>query len=358
MAMELPPGLRGYVAAEQQGQQQQLGQLQQAQVLMGLQGQMQQAQKARQYEAALQGLPAGASGEDHMRAVAPFVSPDKLADINSRSQDKKAALEQRASEALARQQAAEQNATMIHEFRMSRLQTDRDRAAETARHNKSMEGIQAQNAALSAQLKTMGIDIQKMRLEQSQGQAKDKQIEQQINQTANRLKDVQPVMTAARQLNDLLDKFTPDDVPCVGYLKNTDTGKFFLSSEGKDVSSSIKLVGNAILKALSGTAVTAPEEVRQMAAQMADGRYSAKDFYTAWPKISSWLNDQQKVATSSLSDPARERFVERTGLNLDPIKPRFNVEYQNGQMNLRDTHRGAAAPAGAVPPPPPGFKVN
>jgi hypothetical protein len=105
-------------------------------------------------------------------------------------------------------------------------------------------------------------------------------------------------------------------------------------------------VGNSILKAMSGTAVTAPEEVRQMAAQMADGRYDAKDFYVAWPKISAWLNSQSAVATSGLTDAARQRLIDRTGMNLDPVKPRYAVEYQGGKLNLKDTYSAPPPPAG------------
>ena len=88
----------------------------------------------------------------------------------------------------------------------------------------------------------------------------------------------------------------------------------------------MKLVGSAILKAMSGAAVTPSEEVRQMAAQMADGRFSAQDFYIAWPKISAWINDQAALGSASLSGPARQTFIERTGINLDPIKPRFTFD--------------------------------
>jgi hypothetical protein len=167
------------------------------------------------------------------------------------------------------------------------------------------------------------------------------------------MKDVMPVWTAGNQLNQILSQYTPKEVPGVGYLKNTDIGKFFLTNTGKDVSSSIKLFGNSVLKAMSGAAVTAPEEVRQMAAQMADGRFSAEDFYVAWPKMSQWMNEQVQLATAGLTPKAKERFLERTGLKLDPVKPRF--VFEGGK--LIDTSAGTTA-APAVPVPPPGFRIN
>lgn len=336
----LPPGLAGYQAAVQGNQQQSMGQLQQMQLAMGLQGEIQKQNQAQGFRQAVAGLGPNPDQEALVQVAAKFGNPADVLKTQQASADRKAAMEQKATEAQARLDSAKQNAEMAHEFRMSRLTADQDRAAESARHNKAMEGLNAQNAQLANQMKMMGLDIQRERGQRQEADNSDKAIEKQINTTANRLKDVQPVMVAARQLNDLMSQYTPDTIPGVGYAKNTDTGKMFLSPEGKDVSSSIKLVGNSILKAMSGTAVTAPEEVRQMAAQMADGRYSAKDFYIAWPKVSEWLNTQSKVAQAGLTDPARERFAQRTGLNLDPINPRFTVDYQGGQMSLKDSAMG------------------
>ena len=357
MAMELPPGLRGYVAAEQQGQQQQLGQLQQVQALMGLQGQMQQRAQQQAEQQQLAQLGPNPTAEQ-LGGIVAKRDPSKAYDIMTRSEDRKAAMVQRAEEFVGRMEAQKRHEDMLHETRLSRISNEQERIAETARKNAADAEWKRKFGIVELQLKQQGIELQRDRIANADKERSARQIEQQVGQTANRMKDVQPVLTAAHQLNGILDKYTPDDVPGVGYAKNTDAGKILLTSEGKDVSSSIKLVGSAILKAMSGTAVTASEEVRQMAAQMNDGRFSAKDFYIAWPKISKWINDQVGVATAGLTPEARPVFAQRSGLNLDPIKPRFAVEYQNGQMNLRDTHRGAAATAGAVPPPPPGFKVN
>ena len=189
------------------------------------------------------------------------------------------------------------------------------------------------------------------RATQPNPEKENREIETQISRTAERMKDVMPVWTSAQQLNNILSQFTPQNVPGVGYLKNTDIGKFFLTTSGKDVASSIKLFGNSVLKAMSGAAVTAPEEIRQMAAQMADGRFSAEDFYVAWPKMSEWVNDQIRLSTAGLTPKAKERFIERTGLKLDPITPRFVFE----KGALRDT---SAAQASSAPPPPPGFRLN
>jgi hypothetical protein len=350
--------LEAYLQQQQANQQTTLGNLQQAQALQGMQANAQKQQREQAYRQAIAGAQ---TPEDQLKVAVQFGGPDaamKALEMGQASKDRIAAskdalqanLAQKKELADAHLTQSTKYAEMMHEFRMAQAKTDAEKLVETNRHNKQLEALQAQNAATNEELKRLGLQMQSDKTATAQKEKEDKDIEGQINKTANRLKDVQPVMVAAHQLNNLLNQYTPDTVPGVGYAKNTDLGKMVLTKEGKDVSSSIKLVGNAILKAMSGTAVTAPEEVRQMAAQMADGRYGAQDFYIAWPKVADWLNSQSAVAASGLTDPARQRLIERTGINLDPVKPRYKVDYQQGKLNLLDTHK--------APEPPAGFTVN
>src|SRR5688572_7476925 len=73
-ALERVPGLAGYLAAQQHGQAQQMGQLQQAQAVMGLQGAIQQ----RQREEALRATLAN-SGGDVEKAMAAAIQAGDLA---------------------------------------------------------------------------------------------------------------------------------------------------------------------------------------------------------------------------------------------------------------------------------------
>lgn len=73
---------------------------------------------------------------------------------------------------------AKQNAQMMHEFRMANLSNAQDRAAETARHNKVMEGLQAQIASSNAELKRIGLDLQIQRITNAQTQQTQKQTTQ------------------------------------------------------------------------------------------------------------------------------------------------------------------------------------
>lgn len=155
--------------------------------------------------------------------------------------------------------------------------------------------------------------------------ALDKQNEQQIQNTSLRMKEVVPVFSAAKNLNALLEEMNikykaADKVPGLGYLKNKPFASLIMGPEGKDVQAAVKLFGNAMLRAMSGQAVTAPEEVRNMAAMMASGVYSGDDFIRNWPRMVGWVNDQFQLSAAGLSPKARPVFETRTGLSLERLK--------------------------------------
>jgi hypothetical protein len=330
--------------------------------MAGLQQRFQQAAEQRaqtrleqspEYQAKLEALKnekafreeVGAAGGDMTRiagAAVKYGKPELAVNIYNQTEARAARIQQAKVE-------AERHVREL-ELRLADKALDRESrerlSAQADETKRMLGGFQAELARSNQQLRGVQIQMITDQRQRAEAEKEERTIEGQIGKTADRMKDVTPVFTAAKQLNKILGRYTPEEVPGLGYAKNTDIGKVFLSDEGKDVSSSIKLFGNSVLKAMSGAAVTAPEEIRQMAAQMADGRFSAKDFYIAWPKMSKWVNDQVSLSTAGLTPKAKERFIERTGLDLSPITPRFNFE----DGKLKDGK--------GVPPPPPGFKVN
>lgn len=343
-ALDQIPGLGGYLDQQQRAQAQSMGQLQQAGTVLGIQDTLQKQAKQQEYQSAVAALGPNPSTEALAQVVSKF-NPEKGLDIRQRSEDRKDAAEQRATqfaetlrmkeEGLAQQKAAfEQRTTDTKardEFNQWMKQQQLVLQQHTASFNQEMKKLGLEITRQGNELRLQKFDVQ-------QRDQEDRQIQQQIAKTVTAMKDVQPVLTAGHQLNDIMSRYTPQDVPGLGYGKNTDLGKALLTQEGKDVASSVKLFGNAVLKAMSGTAVTAPEEIRQMAAQMADGRFSAEDFYTAWPKMAKWVSDQGALATANLGQKAKEQFIERTKLNLDPIKPRFTFDGKQ----LQDSRAPAA----------------
>lgn len=326
------PGLAGYIQAQEMNQQQQMGQLQQAQLIMGLQDAAQKNARQQAYQQEVDALGANPS-LDALAGVVSKYNPEKGLDLRERARDRQEAREQRAVQFAEQVELRRQALDQQREAFLQRTQDAQARQAFEQSYKQQQLVLQQQTAAFNREMKQLGMEITRQgnelrlqRFDVAQREKEDREIEGQISKTVNSMKDIQPVVTAANQLNDILGRYTPENVPGIGYLKNTDTGKAFLSDEGKEVQSSQKLVGNAILKAMAGSAVTAPEEIRQMAAMMADARFSAKDFYIAWPKVAKWINDQAALGAANLSPKARERFVERTKLNLDPIKPRFSFD--------------------------------
>ncbi len=362
------PGLGGFVAAKEAEQEQTARSLGTAAQVLTLRQALDRQAQADAFRRDVSALGANPGQEAIVGVANKYADPDTLLKMHQASLDRQQAVQDRALQFAQTLDLKQQQLDQAREAAAQRAQDAASRQAfEQFYKTETLKNQQAANA-LQGQLRTMGLEIQKqgnelrvMQFDANKRAQEERTIEGQVGKTADRMKDLGPVLSAGRQLNDLLSMYTPQDVPGVGYLKNTDMGKFFLSDKGKDVSASVKLFGNSVLKAMSGQAVTPNEEIRQMAAQMADGRFSARDFYIAWPKMATWLNDQTALATSGLTPPARERFVDRTGMKLEPLAPRFFFDQASGK--LIDTQRAGAAPApsaapAGIPPPPPGFTLN
>lgn len=350
------PGLAGWTAQDQQNRMKERGDLQNAGALQNLLAQMQAKEKEKAFRGELAALGPGATQESLAQVAAKYAAPREVLQTQQQSLDRQATRDAALTAASQAQAARAAEAEAARAARATESQLNRDAREREIKDRLAASTATAQDRqALMRELAGIRGDAAKEAAARRKEAEEEKGIEGAITKTSMRMKDVMPVYTAAKQLNDVLGKFTPEDVPGLGYAKNMEAGKMFLSQEGKDVSSSVKLLGNSILKAMSGAAVTPSEEVRQMAATMADGRFSAKDFYIAWPKISEWVNDQVSLGTASLTPPARAAFEERTGMKMDRITPRFQTSYDGGKLNLKDT-RAPAAPA--IPPPPAGFVVN
>lgn len=251
----LPSGLQGYLAATQGAQQNQLAQLQQAQGLLGLQGELQKQQKQRDYETALQGLGPNPTGDALAGVAAKYAGPEKALDVLQRSQDKKAALAQQAEAAQSRLDTQRQQAEMLHEFRMSRLQGDADKQAETERHNKAIEAINAQNAQLNQQLKMMGLDLQKMKVEQGNENQRQRQV-QQLG-TALERANLPQADSVLREVETALQK-TPDLAEYMSGIKSL-TPDMLVNNDIAKGRQAFQKLFNITLKDRSGAAVTVPE---------------------------------------------------------------------------------------------------
>jgi hypothetical protein len=292
--------------------------------------QYQMAQQQLENDKGWRGAVGQAAGDEAkiIDAAMRYGKPELAQSIIGRREDRQARVQQ-ARDALTQRERE-------LEMRME------DRAAtreQKAQYEKALLLLKQQGLALQGQIANGNQELRRLQIlamgdktAQADAVKEDKQIEAQVTKATTNLKDFAPALAAAQDVNKLLSFYSPQNLPGAGYLKNTDVGKFFLDQSGKDVSASIKQLGNTVLKAMSGAAVTAPEEVRQMAATMADGRFSAEDFYIAWPKMTAWVNSNVGVAAANMNPKAKELFQARSGVNLDPLKPKYVFDREKGKL--------------------------
>jgi hypothetical protein len=165
----------GFYGAQDRVRQQGMDELRQVGSLVSLQSLLQDqarkqqvAQRGAQYRAA---IGAATTPEEAISVATKFAGPDDVLKIHQGSLDRKAQTEanmQRSAEALQARQdmfnAQLENRRMqeqwMHQFRLSQLKNDQDRAAETTRHNRMMEEIASRSNAESASLRRMQLGIQ------------------------------------------------------------------------------------------------------------------------------------------------------------------------------------------------------
>lgn len=128
------------------------------------------------------------------------------------------------------------------------------------------------------------------------------------------------LLSSTRMLNETMGKYSPSDVPGVGYAKNLGLSNFFLTEEGKLVKSQAQAVANDLLKLYSGGAVTLDEGQRRQLEQMRSGAFSAQDMYNAWPTVVDRVNSVMGNRVAGASPEALAEYTKRPGaLKLDQI---------------------------------------
>jgi hypothetical protein len=174
----MPPGLAGYLQAQQANQQQGMSTLQQIGAIQSIQANEEKQKRDQAYRAELTALGPDATDEQLAAVAGKYGGPDALLKAKETAIAKKASLEQAKAAADAKLEQNTKYAEMMHEFRMSRAQTDADRAAETARHNQVIEGLQTQNAGIMQELKRQGLQIQADKVQAGAANQLQKQTQQ------------------------------------------------------------------------------------------------------------------------------------------------------------------------------------
>lgn len=141
----IAPGLDGFLMARQMGQQQQNQEMAQAQGLMGILAQVKKQEQEQAYRGALS---QAKTPEEQLAIASRFMGPDALGKMIQGGQDRSATRENTRAIALSRLAQTAAQAENTHQYRMSTLTNAADRAAETARHNRVMEGLSSERVGI------------------------------------------------------------------------------------------------------------------------------------------------------------------------------------------------------------------
>lgn len=141
---QMPAGLAGFLLAQQQGEQSDMNRLQQTTVATGLMAALQKAQQEKAFRGDLDSLGPNPDQKSLAAVASKYAAPDALMRTQQSSLDRQATAD--ATKAMREATVAQQKhaADLMHEYRMRGAKTDEQRANETARHNKVLEGIQSQ----------------------------------------------------------------------------------------------------------------------------------------------------------------------------------------------------------------------
>lgn len=140
------PGLGGYLAQRQRNEQLPMQELQQATQAMGLMGALRKAVVDQQYRQELAALGPTPTQEQLVGVAARYGGPEAVMKAQQASLDRQAQITSQQQIAADRLTQNARFNEMMHEYRMSNAKTAEERAAEVARHNQVMEGIQKQLA--------------------------------------------------------------------------------------------------------------------------------------------------------------------------------------------------------------------
>ena len=140
----MPAGLAGFLTSRDRFAQEQNNELAQASTVMNLRGVLQKAAKEKAFRDDLAALGPNPTQEALATVASRHSAPDVLLRTHQSSLDRAAAAEK--TKAMRDATIAQQKyaADLMHQTRLAQARTDAERAQETARHNKVLEGIQQQ----------------------------------------------------------------------------------------------------------------------------------------------------------------------------------------------------------------------
>jgi hypothetical protein len=274
------PGLAGYIAAQQGAQQQTLNTVNVANLIEQLQQRAAGNQKEQAYRAAL----SKATTPEEQEAVAvQFGGPeavmkslDRRAQIGATREAGQARLVQQKELADAKLEQQTKYAEMMHEFRLAQAKSAEERAAEVSRHNRVVEGFQAQNASTQAELKRLGLTIAQDKAAAVQQQTLDKNT--QMLGTALEKAGLPVTDAVMKGVEDALGPDPTKAKAIASYIAGPNSWKPDLAVDQpvKDARQAVQKLFNITLKDRSGAAVT-NQELERLKQEFATGLWKTPE---------------------------------------------------------------------------------
>lgn len=305
------------------------------------QARMEALKNEKGYREALAGLGDNPTEDQIAQTAVKFGKPEVAAAYAKTREDRAARLQQAAELLSMKRDQAERD----HEIKLQTAKTAEERAAETARHNRVIEGLQAQNATLGAEFKRLNLNLQQQGLNIQRdkvAQAGNQQVQKQVAQLGAALEKanlpeadaviakVEEVLSKAPQVAEYLsgpksvipDMALPADI-----------------TEGKQA---FQKLFNITLKNRSGAAVT-NQELERLKQEFGAGVFKTpQQLRNAVEQARNIINKHYASIASGFGKDALDAYNE----NAKAVGARVVLGEQ------------VATQSGSIPPPPPGFTVN
>ena len=203
-----------------------------------------------------------------------------------------------------------------HELTMSRLSGEAERRAETERHNRKMEALQAQNASMNNALKLMMLEFQQQKL----GQVQDQQLQGQVKNLAKAIEG------AKLNESNVVLKNAEDQIAKNPKILEYATGlgssapDFMLPTDVALGRQAITKVFNIDLKNRSGAAVTVPEYDR-LKEEYGKGLFKTPDqLKGAIEKARTIINDHYRSVAAGFDPKVLQAYNDNlAGLGGMPV---------------------------------------
>lgn len=233
--------------------------------------------------------------------------------------------EKNAQRGQARDLARERDDTRRAQY-LQQAQLAHDKMEQQAREgeqNRMLRGTLAsmaedgRNSRAEARLASTGVAATKADL------AKQKTLDAQLAKYTSSLEkgNIPAIMSGMAKVSGVLSKYKPgEDIPGYGAVTNM-LPNMMITGEGKDNRTDMQLTANAILKGLSGAAVTNSESIRFLTAVGSGAGMTSDQLRKGWANVHDELTSKRKNFNAQMPQEAHDEYRARGGENYQDYSP-------------------------------------